>query len=210
MVDEPRTIPSVSPPPTRRASDDADVALLERATAGDARAWTRLYQTHFDRIYRDVAYLVGAGGSTEEIVQESFAIAWTKLATFDGRSSFATWLRGIAHNLVRRHWRTRERRGRAYEKLAEISDGSVAAERGPEGAHIQDQRAEALQQVLETLPEALREAFILCDVQGLAPQEAADRLGISNGNVRVRAARARAQIREGLQRMGWLAKEGAT
>lgn len=210
MVDEPRTIPSLSPPTPRRAADDADVALLERACAGDSRAWTRLYQTHFDRLYRDVAYLVGAGGSTEEIVQESFAIAWTKLASFDGRSSFATWLRGIAHNLVRRHWRTRERRGRAYEKLAEISDGSVPVERGPEGTHIQDQRAEALQQVLETLPEALREAFVLCDVQGLAPQEAADRLGISNGNVRVRAARARAQIREGLQRLGWLGKEGST
>lgn len=210
MVDEPRTIPSLPPPATRRVADDADAALLERATAGDSRAWTRLYQTHFDRLYRDVAYLVGAGGSTEEIVQETFAIAWTKLASFDGRSSFATWLRGIAHNLVRRHWRTRERRGRAYDRLAEISDASAPSERGPESAHIQDQRAEALQQVLESLPAALREAFVLCDVQGLAPQEAADRLGISNGNVRVRAARARAQIREALQSMGWIGKEGSS
>lgn len=210
MVDEPRTIPTLSPPPPHRGGEASDAALLERAAAGDSRAWTRLYQTHFDRLYRDVAFLAGAGGATEEIVQETFAIAWTKLAGFDGRSSFATWLRGIAHNLVRRHWRTKERRGRAYEKLAQISDGAAPSERDPEGTHLQDERAQALEVVLETLPAALREAFVLCDVQGLAPQEVAERLGISNGNVRVRAARARQQIREALQRMGWLGQEGTT
>jgi RNA polymerase sigma-70 factor, ECF subfamily len=208
MVDEPRTLPTQTPPAPRMVSEGADAALLERASAGDSRAWTRLYQSHFDRLYRDVAFLVGAGGATEEIVQETFAIAWTKLAGFDGRSSFATWLRGIAHNLVRRHWRTRERRGRAYEKLAQIADGVAPRDRDPEGTHLQDERAQALEVVLETLPAALREAFILCDVQGLPPQEVADRLGITNGNVRVRAARARQQIREALQRMGWLGQEG--
>jgi RNA polymerase sigma-70 factor (ECF subfamily) len=210
MVDEPRMIPLSSPRTPEAAAPGSDDALLERAIAGDSRAWTRLYQTHFDRLYRDVAFLVGGNAATEEIVQETFAIAWTKLAGFDGRSSFATWLRGIAHNLVRRHWRTRERRGRAYEKLAQIADDAAPRERDPEGTHLQDERAEALQTVLETLPAALREAFVLCDVQGLAPQEVADRLGISNGNVRVRAARARAQIREALQRMGWLAQEGSS
>jgi RNA polymerase sigma-70 factor, ECF subfamily len=210
MVDEPRPTPAPHAPLAAAPSDGPEAALLERAQHGDARAWTRLYQSHFDRLYRDVAFLVGANGATEEIVQETFAIAWTKLKTFDGRSSFATWLRGIAHNLVRHHWRTHERRGRAYERLAQISDSAAPSERDPERAQLQDERAEALQAVLETLPAALREAFVLCDVQGLAPQEVADRLGISNGNVRVRAARARAQIRETLQRMGWLGQEGST
>lgn len=208
MVDEPRTTPAPVAPLRPTTGEAPELALLERAKSGDARAWTRLYQSHFDRLYRDVAYLVGANGATEEIVQETFAIAWTKVASFDGRSTFATWIRGIAHNLVRHHWRTHERRGRAYERLAQMSDS--AAPNDLERSHLQDQRAEALQVVLETLPAALREAFVLCDVQGLPPQEVADRLGISNGNVRVRAARARAQIREALQRMGWLGQEGAT
>jgi RNA polymerase sigma-70 factor (ECF subfamily) len=78
----------------------------------------------------------------------------------------------------------------------------------PERASLQQARARVLQAVLETVPAALREAFVLCDVQGLAPAEAAERLGISVGNVRVRAARARGRIRDELVRLGWL-EEGA-
>jgi RNA polymerase sigma-70 factor (ECF subfamily) len=193
------------------AAGGEDDELVRRALAGDERAWARLYQRHFDRIFRDVAYLIGAGAGAEEIVQDTFAAALTGLGRFDGRSSFVTWLRGIAHNLVRRYWRTNTRRDRAYDRLAQVSaDAPTPINADPEGAHIQDRRAEVLRAVLEAVPDALREAFILCDVQGLSANDAAERLGISVGNVRVRASRARAVIRGELERMGWLEPGGTS
>jgi RNA polymerase sigma-70 factor (ECF subfamily) len=62
--------------------------------------------------------------------------------------------------------------------------------------------------VLETLPETLREAFVLCDMQDMSTQEAAATLGLTPGNLRVRATRARARIREELVRLGWLREDG--
>ncbi len=186
----------------------ADV-LVERAKGGDGRAWARLYQLHFDRVFRDVAYLIGASPQAEEIVQETFAAALVGLRRFDGRASFETWLRGIAHNLVRRQWRTQYRRGRAYDRLEQMTpDQMVAPREDPEQAHVQKTRAAVLRTVLETLPEAMREAFVLCDVQGLSAADAAARLGISEGNTRVRASRARALIRSELERLGWLDRPG--
>lgn len=193
---------SAAPPPVHDESPDG---LVERARRGDGRAWARLYQQHFDRVFRDVAYLVGATAQAEEIVQETFAAALVGLRKFDGRSTFEAWLRGIAHNLVRRHWRTRYRRGRAYDRLEQMTpDQSRSPREDPEQSHVQDRRAEVLRAVLETLPESMREAFVLCDVQGLPAVEAAARLGISEGNVRVRASRARGLIRSELERLGWL------
>jgi RNA polymerase sigma-70 factor (ECF subfamily) len=195
--------PAPASEPTEERARDGE--LVARAARGDAQAWARLYQGEFDRLFRDVAFLVGSPATTEEIVQETFAAALVALRRYDRRASFATWLRGIAHNLVRRHWRTQSRRGRAYDRLERMTAAALGASRDdPERETLQQSRARVLAAVLETVPAALREAFVLCDVQGLAPDEAAARLGISVGNVRVRAARARARIRDELARLGWL------
>lgn len=193
---------AVAPP---EAAHGGEAALVERARGGDPAAWERLYQDHFDGIYRDLAFLVFPPSVAEELVQETFAAAIRSIRRFDGGCQFATWLRGIAHNLVRKHWRTHVRRSRAYDALEELRFGSGRpGPRDVEGAHLDRRRAAVLQAVLETLPGGWREAFVLCDVQGLSPAEAAERLGIKPGNVRVRAARARARIRCELERLGWI------
>lgn len=195
-------------PPGPRAHDGA-AELVARAKAGDGRAWARLYQQSFDRVFRDVSYMVGASALAEEIVQETFAAALTGLQGFDGRASVETWLRGIAHNLVRRHWRTQGRRGRAYERLEHVTPSALGhTPDDPEQHHLQDRRAEVLRAVLEEVPVSLREAFILIDVQGLSAADAAARLEVSVGNVRVRASRARTLIRAELERLGWLEPNG--
>lgn len=177
--------------------------LVERARAGDGPAWARLYQRHFDGLFRDLLFLVEDSAAAEELVQETFASALVSLHRFDHRSSFGTWLRGIGHNLVRNHWRSRSRRGRAYERLER---GASEQHEGPdpEALHLRQQRARVLSRLLETLPAAHREVFVLREVQGLEVAEVAERLGISAGNVRVRANRARARLRSELERLGWL------
>ncbi len=180
--------------------------LLERAMRGDRRAWARLYPTLFDRIFRDVAYLVGACPVAEEIVQETFAIALKSLDRFDQRASVVGWLGGIARNLARRHWRSSSRRSRAYDRLEQTPLAPTTAE-DPEHVHLRERRADVLSDVLTTLPDHLREAFVLCDVQGLSAADASECLGTTVGNVRVRASRARALIRGELQRRGWIGAE---
>ena len=198
-----RAVPAQGEPDGAALEDE----LVARAQDGDGRAWARLYQTHFDRVYRDLFYQVGNPAEAEELVQETFAMALRGLSGFDGRSSFVTWLRGIGHNLVRKHWRTRERRGRAYDRLERTQAATGTGGADPEAKHLRDQRAQVLQSALQTLPTSLREVFILRDVQGIPVEDVAARLQISAGNVRVRANRARGKIKEELTRLGWLGGE---
>lgn len=192
------------------APEDLDLLLVERARTGDGAAWARLYQRHFDAAYRDVLFMVEQSATAEEVVQEAFAAALVSLNRFDGRSAFRTWLRGIAQNLVRKHWRSRERRGRAYDKVErDARTFGPRAVDDPEATHVRDRRAQVLSEILEMLPASLREVFVMRDVQGLEVDDVAGRLRISPGNVRVRANRARSRIRDELSRRGWLEGEGA-
>jgi len=201
-----RAVPSVGP--AESGEGDVEETLVARARAGDGRAWARLYQRHFDRVYRDLFYLVEDASVAEELVQETFASALVGLDRFDARSSLLTWLRGIGHNLVRKHWRKHVRRGRAFERLAAVQETGADASPDLEANHLRTQRANVLSDALQTLPTSLREVFVLRDVQGLPVEDVAGRLQITPGNVRVRANRARAKIREELTRLGWL--EAAT
>jgi len=193
--------PDASSPAADEGPGAPEAALVERARRGDVDAWARLYQDNFDPLHRHVAYLVGEPHATEDLVQETFATAVVGLRQFTGRSSLQTWLRGIAHNLVRRHWRARARGSRALDRLEQQSPGPDG---NLEGAYLRQRHAEVLMSVLDTLPPALREAFVMCDLREVPLPEAAADLGISINNLRVRAARARARIRDELARLGWV------
>jgi RNA polymerase sigma-70 factor (ECF subfamily) len=193
------------PRPAPDTVADREAALVARARAGDTAAWATLYQEHFDRLFSHITYLTGDPTLAEDLVQESFARAVVALPDYQGRASFVGWLRGIAVNVVRLHWRSRHRGDQAMGRLgvvAELRPPDTASD--PEGAHLRQRRAEVLLAVLDTLPEPLREAFVLCDLEDLPAQVAAAELGVTPGNLRVRAARARARIRGELTRLGWL------
>ncbi len=183
--------------------------LVLRAQRGDLAAWSRLYQASFDAIFRHVCYLTGDTVLAEDLVQEAFARAMTSVASYDGRSSFVTWLRGIALNVVRMHWRRARTSDRVQDDLERLQ--SVAPGAGtPDQAHVQDRRMQVVYEILETLPGNLREAFVLRELEGLPAAEAAEQLGISAGNLAVRATRARQRIRTELGRRGWLDAGGAS
>lgn len=198
-----------APPPATGAR--ATEQLVARAQAGEMAAWSRLYQDNFERIYRHVRTLTGDPHVSEELVQETFVQALLKIGSFDGRSLFSTWLHGVAINVVRNHWRARQSTERAHAKL-EIVSAMVGETDEPGAAVHRKQRVRALYAALETLPEQLRVAFVLRDLEGLSPEEAAARLDITPGNLAVRATRARQRIRKQLVAWGVLSgeQEGAT
>lgn len=195
--------PDTAPPPPDADTDAPLTALVERARSGDMQAWARLYQDHWARLLRHVSYLTGDVTAAEDLVQECFAQALASLTRFDARAPFFAWLRGIALNIVRKHWRTRGRRTRAYTRIEAEANANAPSD-GPESGHLSKLRAQTLLAVLDELPEHLREAFVLCDLRDMSAEDAAQELGISPGNLRVRATRARARIRVALTELGWL------
>jgi len=191
---------------TSPRSTDEGADLVEQARAGQTDAWARLYQLYFAAIFRHTRYLTGEHAAVEDLVQEVFARALVSLRDFDGRSSFSTWLHGIAVNVVRNHWRRATNTKAAHDRLRAIHEVRDAAGSGEvDRTHLARERAKIVYAVLADMPEHLREAFVLRDLEGLAPTEAAAQLGISAGNLAVRATRARQRLRAELEKLGWLA-----
>lgn len=191
---------------TLARSTDEGAELVEQARAGQTDAWARLYQLYFAAIFRHTRYLAGEHAAVEDLVQEVFARALVSLRDFDGRSSFSTWLHGIAVNVVRGHWRRTTNTRAAHDRLRAIHEVRDASGSGEvDRTHLARERAKIVYAVLADMPEHLREAFVLRDLEGLAPTEAAAQLGISPGNLAVRATRARQRLRAELEKLGWLA-----
>lgn len=186
---------------------DHETRLLARAREGDVQAWSRLYQEHFDRIFRHIVHLTGDRDLAEDLVQETFAKAIVALPTFRGDAKFTTWLGGIAINIVRTHWRRQKSARRTRDGLLTLQQVAPPSELQPDQARLRQAKAEVLYAILDELPETLREVFVLREFEGLRAREVAARLGISEGNVNVRASRARARVRAELERLGWISPQ---
>lgn len=190
-----------APAPTR-PEEAAAGDVVERARAGDMRAWSQLYHRHYERIYRRLCFFVGEPAVAEDLTQEAFARAVAALPRFDGRAAFSTWLFGIALNVARNFIRARDTQRRAEQRLAHLAalgDGEDVAR-----SHLQQTRTDVLYAVLAGMPEHLREAFVLRELEGLSMADAATRAGVSANNMGVRVHRARERIRQELTRLGWL------
>lgn len=181
---------------------------MAQARTGRMEAWAQLYQSHYAAIFRHVRYLGGSSAPVEDLVQEAFARALVALPGFDGRASFSTWMHGVAVNVVRNHWRSQQSTEVAHQRYQDINTvHRVGASNEVDRAHVHKRRAEAVYAILEALPSHLREAFVLRDLEGFSPAEAAAQLGISPGNLSVRASRARERIRQELEQLGWLSPQ---
>lgn len=198
--------PSIGP-----RDDELIRELVARAKTGDVQAWARLYQDFFDRTYRHICYLAGDPGLTEDLVQDTFARAMVSVTTFSGRSTFSTWLLGIARNVVLMHRRRAKSKVRVHDQAGALDRARLDPGRGdPDRAHTRDERLRALYLALDTLPESLRDVFILRELRGLEVKEVAELLEISPSNVAVRTHRARARVRDELGSLGWLDGESTS
>lgn len=201
-------VPGTGETTASRGGDDEEQHLVEQAQAGDRGAWDRLYHAHYDAVLARLQALTGNVSVSEELAQDAFFQALVKLDRFDGRVPLRTWLRAVALNIVRNHWRSQRTQASAYAALAVVQDVSASAEAaGPERVMLRRQRTKALYQALARIPESLREVFVLRMIEGLDRRAAAAELGISPNNVSVRCIRARERLEAELRIMGWLPPE---
>jgi RNA polymerase sigma-70 factor, ECF subfamily len=202
-------------PPVGESEPEAgpgeDEALALRARDGDLAAWAQVYARHYGRLLRQLRHLTGDLAVAEELAQETFAQAMASRARYEpGRSGLDAWLSGIALNMARKHWRSRQSAQKAHERLECVAAVSGAGPALPDRLHLQRERSRVLYAVLAELPEPLREAFTVRELQGLSTEEAAHLLAISPGNLAVRISRARARIGAALRALGWLPREGGS
>lgn len=187
---------------TSREASEAEAQLVALARKGDRDAWARLYQLHFDTVLRHLSYFVGDVQLAEDLTQEAFVRGFKSASTFRGDARFHTWISRIATNVARRHFKRSEVQRRTRTGFAAVL-GQQAPQLDVEQTYENEVRAKVLYSALDTLPVALREAFVLRDLMDVPAEEAADNLGITKGNLAVRAHRARTQLSAELARRGW-------
>jgi len=180
-----------------------DVSLVEATLEGDATAFQRLVERYESRVFGLVRHYTQNAVEIEDIVQDAFLKAFSKLESFQSQSSFYTWLCRIAVNtaldFLKRH-------GRNPVQAIEDPDVGVAVARGGRGASIAapDGRLEAEEittithRILGELPEIFRTVLVLREFEEMPYQEIADVLGISIGTVESRLFRARARFKDRL------------
>jgi RNA polymerase sigma-70 factor (ECF subfamily) len=161
------------------------------AANGSSQAFERLYRSHHGRVYSLALRMTGPEWA-EDLTQEVFTRAWTKLATFRGESAFGTWLHRLAVNLILSRRQTlRRRQGR------QLPDGEILERLPTRGRH--PGAALDLEAGIQRLPEGARDVFVLFDVEGYPHGEIAKMMGISEGTSKSQLHRARMMLREFLK-----------
>ena len=181
-------------------ASDTDQQLVQRAQRGDLRAFDLLVLKYQGRIGALVSRYIADAGEVEDVTQEAFIKAYRALSKFRGDSAFYTWLYRIAANAAKNHLVAKGRRPGADATIedAEVFDdgGLVSETTSPEAMAMGDELAAVVEQALQSLPEELRAALTLRELEGLSYDDIAEVLGCPVGTVRSRIFRAREAIDE--------------
>ncbi|MGI5338778.1 ECF subfamily RNA polymerase sigma factor, BldN family [Streptomyces sp. CA-181903] len=178
--------------PTRRPSADSDSArmldLVERAQAGEAEAFGRLYDQYADTVYRYIYYRVGGRATAEDLTSETFLRALRRIGTFtwQGRD-FGAWLVTIARNLVADHFKSS--RFRLEVTTGEMLDANEV-ERSPEDSVLESLSNAALLEAVRKLNPQQQECVTLRFLQGLSVAETARVMGKNEGAIKTLQYRA--------------------
>ena len=184
--------------------NELDSALVERVQNGDRRAFDLLVRKYQHKVIGLISRYVNNYAECEDVAQEAFVRAWRAIGSFRGDSQFYTWMYKIAVNTAKNHLVAMGRRPPTEDIAAEDAVFLTGAERMQEGATPEREllRQEIEQTVFRTvqaLPEELRTAISLREVDGLSYEEIAEAMGCPIGTVRSRIFRAREAIDQQLR-----------
>jgi RNA polymerase sigma-70 factor (ECF subfamily) len=191
-------------PPASPAPAETDLMLVERTVAGDQRAFGLLVLKYQRRIERLIGRMVRDTDLVEDIAQETFIRAYRALAQFRGEAQFYTWLYRIAVNTAKKALVDLKRdplvsesalRGRGDEddETSSVENELTTAET-PETVLAAKEIAATVNSAMEALPDELRQAVTLREIEGLSYEEIAEVMNCPIGTVRSRIFRAREAI----------------
>lgn len=181
---------------------DPDRALVEAAAAGSREAFDELVRRHQAAIFTLARVLTSGRGDVEDLAQDVFVKAWRNIGSFRGESTFRTWLHRVAINVIRT---SQSRQGRLMRMFVSRSQDDPLDDAGgrplPEQASGEEPveatlaRRQVIDRALATLPDDLKVAVTLRDLQGMDYREIAAALDVPIGTVESRIFRAREKLR---------------
>ena len=175
-----------------QAAKDAETADAALAASGDGSAFERLYRAHVARVHSLVRRMIGPDHA-DDVAQDVFIRAWTKLSSFRGEAAFGTWLHRLAVNVIlARRTTIGTERGR-YSDAEDVLDGVAGRAAAPD-------LSMDFEEAIGRLPDGARQVFVLHDVEGYRHEEIADMLGIVPGTSKSQLHHARMALRRHLER----------
>lgn len=181
---------------------DTDAMLVERTVAGDQKAYELLVIKYQRRIQRLIGRMVRDVDLVEDIAQETFIRAYRALAQFRGDAQFYTWLYRIAVNTAKKALMELKRDPTVSENSFKSADddetspleNELTSAETPEAVLASKEIAQIINAALEALPEELRQAITLREIEGLSYEEISEAMSCPIGTVRSRIFRAREAI----------------
>jgi len=183
-----------------------DAVLVQRARGRDEAAIRVIMQSNNRRLYRLARGILRNDSEAEDVVQETYVRAFTHLDSFRGDSSLATWLARIAMNEALGRLR-RQRPGVEWTSLAPgVLEAQIiqfplsSPPEDPEKSMAQREIQHVVEHAIDDLPEAFRIVFITRVIEGMNVEETAEILGLKPETVKTRLHRARAMLRDNVEK----------
>jgi RNA polymerase sigma factor (sigma-70 family) len=176
-------------------SPETTETLIQRCLAGDQAAWDLIVRQYWRKVFNVAYKFVAKHDEAEDLTQDIFLKIFRSLSTFDRRANFQTWLISVSRNLCIDHYRSVRKERETIDRGVDASELSpVSHEQSPMAALEQQDRVTLLRQAIAALPEALRTAVLMRDIQELSYQEIADQLHLPEGTVKSRINRGRTEL----------------
>jgi RNA polymerase sigma-70 factor (ECF subfamily) len=179
---------------------DVDAELVARVQRGDKQAFDLLVLKYQRKIMRLLSRMIRDSAEIEDVAQEAFIKAYRALPQFRGESAFYTWLYRIAINTAR-NWLAQNNRRPSTPSAQENEDGetfdatdNLTDSSNPESEMASRQIAETVNKAMNDLPEDLRNAIVMREIDGMSYEDIAQSMSCPIGTVRSRIFRAREAI----------------
>lgn len=179
---------------------DVDADLVARVQRGDKRAFDLLVLKYQRKIMRLLSRMIREPAEVEDVAQEAFIKAYRALPQFRGESAFYTWLYRIAINTAR-NWQSASNRRPAGSSIVETEDNETFDQidnltdiSTPESLMASRQVVDTVNAAIDALPEDLRTAIVLREIEGMSYEDIAKTMNCPIGTVRSRIFRAREAI----------------
>ena len=184
----------------KKNSDDIDSVLIEKAKNGNKGAFNILVNKYYPRVYATLFSFTKSKEDSEDLSQQTFIKVWQQLSSFRGDSAFFTWVYRIAINLAKNFVASSGFKKQKINTSIEKAEIDVASFEDIESAAIHEESLNEIKNFINTMPESLKTAFTLREVEGKSYEDISVITDTPIGTVRSRIFRARESIIEFMQK----------